>query len=57
MIAVVVEVCTGPTGRGRAARYADAVRCSARAGESVTIEIDGTAYGHIPVNDLIARQA
>jgi hypothetical protein len=53
----LVEVWTGPTGRGNAARYVDVVRYSARAGESVPIEIDGNSYGQIAVGDLIARQA
>ena len=34
----VVEVWTGPTGRGRTARFTEVVRYSARAGESVPIE-------------------
>ena len=38
----LIEVWTGPTGRGRVARYTDVVRYSARAGESVPIELDGS---------------
>jgi hypothetical protein len=52
-----IEVWTGPTGRGRAARYTDVVRYNARAGESVPIEIDGTEHGRVAVADLIARPA
>jgi hypothetical protein len=53
----LVEVWTGPTGRGRAARYSDVVRYTARAGESVPIEVDGGERGQVAVADLIARQA
>jgi Uma2 family endonuclease len=53
----LVEVWTGPTGRGMAARYTDVIRYTARAGESVPIEIDGHEYGQIAVADLIARPA
>lgn len=53
----VVEVWTGPTGRGMAARYSDVIRYTARAGESFPIEIDGHEYGRIAVTDLVARQA
>ncbi len=53
----VIEVWTGPTGRGLAARYTDVIRYTARAGESVPIEIDGHVYGQIAVADLVARQA
>jgi hypothetical protein len=52
----LVEVWTGPTGRGRAARFSDVVRYRAPASESVPIEIDGVAYGQIPVADLVGRQ-
>ena len=51
----VVEVWTSPTGRGKAARYTDVVIYTARAGESVPIELDGSRHGQIAVNDLIAR--
>lgn len=51
----VVEVWTNPTGRGKAARYQDVVIYSARASESVPIEIDGSRYGQIAVSELIAR--
>jgi Uma2 family endonuclease len=51
----VIEVWTGPTGRGGAARYTDVVRYSARAGESVPIELDG-AHGQVAVGDLVARK-
>jgi Uma2 family endonuclease len=53
----LVEVWTGPTGRGRAARYTDVIRYSAQAGEAVPIEIDGREFGQVAVLDLIARQA
>ena len=52
-----VEVWTSPTGRGRAARYTEVIRYTARAGESVPIELDGTQHGQIAVADLIARPA
>jgi hypothetical protein len=52
----VVEVWTEPTGRGRSARYAEVVRYTARAGESVPIEVDGIERGRVPVADLIAPQ-
>jgi hypothetical protein len=51
----LVEVWTGPTGRGRAARYTEVVRYTARAGESVPIELDGSEHGHVAVVDLVAR--
>ena len=51
----LVEVWTGPTGRGRAARYTEVVRYTARAGESVPIELDGSEHGRVAVADLIAR--
>jgi hypothetical protein len=35
----------------------DVVRYTARAGESVPIELDGTEHGQVAVVDLIARQA
>jgi hypothetical protein len=53
----IVEVWTGPTGRDLSARSTDVVRYSARAGESVPIERDGSEFGPISVVDLIARQA
>jgi Uma2 family endonuclease len=53
----LIEVWTGPTGRGRTARYTEVVRYSARAGESVPIELDGREHGQVAVVDLIARQA
>ncbi len=53
----LIEVWTGPTGRGKSARYADVIRYSARAGESVPIELDGSEHGQVAVGDLIARQA
>jgi hypothetical protein len=53
----LVEVGTGPTGRGRAARYADVVRYSARAGVSVPFELDGSGRGQVAVVDLVTRQA
>jgi Uma2 family endonuclease len=52
----LVEVWSRPTGRGKAARYIDVVRYSARAGESVPIEIDGNGYGQIAVSELIGPQ-
>jgi Uma2 family endonuclease len=51
----IIEVWTGPTGRGTAARYTDVVCYSARAGESVPIELDGSAKGQVAVMDLVAR--
>jgi Putative restriction endonuclease len=51
----VVEVWTGPTGRGRSARYAEVIRYTARAGESVPIELDGSEHGQVAVADLVAR--
>jgi Uma2 family endonuclease len=53
----LVEVWTGPTGRGRAARYTEVVRYTARAGESVPVELDGSERGQVAVADLIARPA
>jgi Uma2 family endonuclease len=53
----LIEVWTGPTGRGGAARYTDVVRYSARAGESVPVELDGGVHGQVAVVDLVARQA
>jgi Uma2 family endonuclease len=53
----LIEVWTGPTGRGRSARYTDVIRYTARAGESVPIELDGSEHGQVAVVDLIARQA
>lgn len=52
----IVEVWTGPTGRGKAARYTDVVRYSAGADESVPIELDGVDHGQVAVGDLVARQ-
>jgi hypothetical protein len=52
----IIEVWTGPTGRGKGARYMDVVRYSARAGESVPIELDGSEHGQIAAVDLIPRQ-
>ena len=51
-----IEVWTGPTGRGRVARYADVVRDSAPGGESARIELEGTMYGEVAVLDLVAKQ-
>jgi len=53
----LIEVWTGPTGRGRVAHYTDVVRYSARAGESVPIELDGSEHGQVAVVNLVARQA
>jgi hypothetical protein len=53
----VVEVWTGPTGRGRTARFTEVVRYSALAGESVPIDIDGQEYGQVAVADVVARRA
>ncbi len=52
-----VEVWTGPTGRGKMARYTDVVRYNARAGESVPIELGGSVYGQISVLDLVPKQS
>jgi Putative restriction endonuclease len=51
----LVEVWTGPSGKSAVPRYTDVVRYSARAGESVPIELDGTECGHVAVADLVAR--
>jgi len=53
----LIEVWTGPTGRGKVARYMEVVRYSARAGASVPIELDGSDHGQVAVVDLVARQA
>ena len=53
----LIEVWTGPTGHGRVARYMEVVRYSARAGESVPIELDGSDHGQVAVVELVARQA
>ncbi len=53
----LIEVWTGPTGRGNVARYVDLVRYSARPGESVLIELDGSNQGHVAFVDLVAPQA
>jgi hypothetical protein len=53
----LVEVWTGPTGRGKAARYTDVVRYSARSGESVPIELEGNERRQVAVVDLVAGQA
>ena len=50
----VVEVWTNPAGKGKAARYVDVVRYTARAGESFPVELDGQVLGQIAVTDLIA---
>jgi hypothetical protein len=52
----VVDVWTSPMGRGRTARFTEVVRYSARAGESVPIELDGRAFGQVAVVDLVARR-
>jgi Uma2 family endonuclease len=52
----LIEVWTGPTGRGRTARYTDVVRYSVRAGESVPIELDTVEHGQLAVVDLVAHQ-
>jgi Uma2 family endonuclease len=52
----LIEVWSGPSGRGKAARYAEVVRHSARAGESVPIELDGTECGRVAVASLVVRQ-
>ncbi len=51
-----IEVWTGPAGRGRSARYTDVIRYTARAGESVPIELDGSEHGRVAVVDLVVRQ-
>jgi hypothetical protein len=53
----VIEVWTRPTGQGKTARYADVVRFSARAGEWVPIEHDGSERGKVSVADPVALQA
>jgi Uma2 family endonuclease len=53
----LIEVWTGPTGRARAARYTVVVRYSARAGESVPIELDGSELGQLTVANLVPGQA
>jgi hypothetical protein len=52
-----VEVWTGPTGRGVRARYTDVIRYSARAGESVPVELEGITLGQFAVTDLVAPNA
>jgi hypothetical protein len=52
----LIEVWTGPTRRGGVARYTDLVRYSARAGESVPIELDGSEHRQVAVVDLVAGQ-
>jgi hypothetical protein len=52
----VIEVWTGPTGRGKLARYVDVVRYSARAAESVPIELDGNEHGQVALAELVARR-
>jgi Uma2 family endonuclease len=52
----VVDVWTSPMGRGRTARFTEVVRYSARAGESVPIELDGRAFGEVADVDLVARR-
>ncbi len=52
-----IEVWTGPTGRGRTARYTDIVRYNARAGESVPIELGGSVHGQVSVLDFVAQQS
>jgi Uma2 family endonuclease len=51
----LIEVWTGPSGRGKVARYTDVVRYSAKAGESVPIEVDGIAHGQVAAAELVAR--
>jgi hypothetical protein len=53
----IVELWTGPTGRGRAGRFADVIPYTPPAHQSVPVEIDGQEYGRIAVADLVARQA
>jgi hypothetical protein len=52
----LIEVWTGPSGRGKVARYADVVRYTAKAGESVPIEVDGIEHGQVAVVGLVARR-
>ena len=51
----VLEIWTGPMGRGQSARYSNSVSCSARASELAPVEIEGSCLGHIAVADLVAR--
>jgi hypothetical protein len=51
----LVEVWTNPAGRGIGARYTEVVRFTARAGESVPIELDGAELGLVAVIDLIGK--
>jgi Uma2 family endonuclease len=53
----LIEVWTGPTGRGKAARYTDVIRYSAQSCESVPIELDGHEHGRIAVVDLVAPKS
>lgn len=50
---MVVEVWSSPKGRGQKTRYADAVRYTARAGESLPVELDGQIVRRIAVTDLV----
>ena len=51
----VLEIWTGPTGRGRSAQYSHSASYSARAAELAPVEIDGNCSGQITVADLVAR--
>ena len=51
----LVEVWTCPAGRGVGARYCEVVRYTARAGESVPIELDGSEHGQVAVLDLLGK--
>jgi hypothetical protein len=53
----LIEVWTDPAGRGMGARYSGVVRYSARAGESVPIEPDGSTFGQVAVVNLVAPKA
>jgi hypothetical protein len=48
-----VEVWTSPSGKGKATRYADVVKYTARAGEAFPVELDGQTFGQVAVADLI----
>ncbi len=51
----LIEVWTEPAGHGGGARYMEVVRYTARAGESVPIELDGSEYGQVAVVDLVGK--
>jgi hypothetical protein len=55
-IVTIDEVWTSPAGRGARARYTKVVRYTARAGESVPIELNGDEHGQVAVADLVGKR-